>query len=112
MTKKRGNNEGSIYQRGDTGIWMGAITIYDEAGNPKRKTITGKTRSEVAKKLTALKHQQDQGLAVTIGKSQTVRQFLTEWLEHTVKSAVRPRTHESYAAMVRLHIIPELGRLE
>ena len=47
MATKRGNGEGSIYQRKD-GLWIGAISIgRDINGNIKRKTFSGKTRSEV-----------------------------------------------------------------
>ena len=41
---------------------------------------------------------------------QTVAQYLTDWLEHTQKQSVRPRTYERYEEIVRLHIIPALGR--
>ena len=34
---KRTNGEGSIFQRKDTGIWVGSLTIgYDEKGRQKR----------------------------------------------------------------------------
>ncbi|WP_237738174.1 MULTISPECIES: hypothetical protein [unclassified Caldicellulosiruptor] len=43
-TKKRGNNEGSIYRRKD-GLWCGQITIgRDENGRQKRQYFYGKTR--------------------------------------------------------------------
>lgn len=35
---KRTNGEGSIFQRKDTGIWVGSLTIgYDEKGRQKKK---------------------------------------------------------------------------
>ena len=46
-TTRRGNNEGTIYQRND-GRWCGQITIgYKADGKPERKTAYGKTRIEV-----------------------------------------------------------------
>ena len=52
---RRGNNEGSIYQRKSDGLWCGAVTTgYKTDGKPMRKTLYGKTRQEVAKKVTAL----------------------------------------------------------
>jgi len=45
---RRGNNEGSIFQRKD-GRWSGIVTTgYKTDGKPIRKTIYGKTRNEVA----------------------------------------------------------------
>ena len=101
---KRGNGEGSIYQRGD-GKWVASITLEDG----KRKVLYGKTRKEVKEKLTRVLHEQQQGTLVTAGP-QTVEQFLTDWLENTHKRHVRPRTYERYREAVYLHIIPFLGK--
>jgi integrase len=49
MAMKRGNGEGSVYMRGD-GRWYGAITLGVNAqGRPNRKTVSGKTCTEVVK---------------------------------------------------------------
>ena len=48
--KKRGNGEGTIYRRKD-GKWATQYTVYTAEGR-KRKTLYGKTRSEVAARLT------------------------------------------------------------
>ena len=55
-TKTRGNGEGTIFKRKRNGkiMWVTEYTIamYDEkTGKRKRKTIYGKTRQEVKKKL-------------------------------------------------------------
>ena len=51
---RRGNNEGSIYQRQD-GLWVGMVSLgYDDNGKQIRKAIYGKTRIEVSKKLAEL----------------------------------------------------------
>src|SRR5262245_14424320 len=47
MAGRRGNNEGSIAKRGD-GRWQGSVTV--EGG--KRKYFYGKTRQEVARRLS------------------------------------------------------------
>ena len=45
---RRGNNEGSIYQRAD-GWWVGQVLYgYKPDGKPNRKAVLGKTREEVA----------------------------------------------------------------
>ena len=102
---KRGNGEGSIYQRKEDGKWVTSITLE----NGKRKVLYGKTRKEVKEKLTRVLHEQQQGTLVTAGP-QTVEQFLTDWLENTHKRHVRPRTYERYREAVYLHIIPFLGK--
>jgi len=101
---KRGNGEGSIYQRRSDGRWVGSISL----GNGKRKPIYGKTRQDVAKKLTtALKVRQD-GLPI-VGERQTVSSFLSTWLD-TVESAVRVRTFEAYDLNVR-RVLPYVGHI-
>lgn len=49
MAKKRGNGEGSISRRKNGG-WMAQYSVYT-AGGRSRKTLYGKTRQEVARKL-------------------------------------------------------------
>jgi len=52
---RRGNNEGSIFQRKSDGLWCGSVTTgYKTDGKPIRKTLYGKTRQEVARKVTGL----------------------------------------------------------
>jgi len=110
MKRKRGHNEGSIYKRGN-GRWCSSITIGYEGGKLKRKTYYGKTRKEVADKLTAGLNNQQQGLPI-VGEKQTVKQFLTVWLEDCIKPTVRFSTYISYEQQIRLRIIPELGHIK
>jgi integrase len=50
------------------------------------------------------------GLPVANAK-QTVEQFVTQWLEDTVRPNVRPATYHGYEIQVRVHILPALGKL-
>ena len=102
---KRGNGEGSIYFRTSDEKWVGSITLE----NRKRKVFYGKTRKEVQEKLKVALRDQQQGTLITAPK-QTLAQFLFEWLENSQKQSVRPRTYERYEELVRLHIVPALGR--
>lgn len=63
MPKRRGHGEGTIYRRQD-GRWCAQLTVgYDPAtGNPKRRTVYGRTRLEVAEKLARLLAEKQQGL--------------------------------------------------
>lgn len=55
-TGRRGNNEGSIYQRKD-GRWCCQVIIgYTPEGKPARKYVYGKSRQEVAQELTLYNH--------------------------------------------------------
>jgi len=75
----------------------------------QRKYLYGRTRQEVGRKLTvALKARQD-GLPMA-GERQTVRQYLEGWLE-SARPSLRPRTWARYEQYLRLHAIPEIGRL-
>ncbi len=106
---KRGNGEGSIYKQRDH-LWAASIMV-DTAEGRKRKYFYGKTRKEVQEKLAAALYEQQQGTLVT-ASTQTVAQFLTDWLENTQRRSVKPRTYERYEEVVRLHIVPVLGRYQ
>lgn len=107
---RRGHGEGTIYQRED-GQWTAILSLGYVDGKRKRKQFYGRTRREVAEKLTKAQHDVQSGL-VLVTERQTVEQFLTRWLEDSVKPTVRPKTYHSYAQMTRLHIIPSLGRVD
>lgn len=103
--KRRGNGEGNIYLRKD-GRWEARLTL----GDGKRQSLFGKTREDVAKKLAALAADRDRGLPVGQSQRLTVGAFLEDWLARH-GSAVRHRTRRRYAELLRLHIIPKLGKL-
>ena len=108
--RKRGQGEGSIYKRKD-GLWVGAVNLGYQDGKLKRKVFYGKTRSEVSEKLTAALRDVQQGIPV-VTERQTLKDFLTRWLEDCVKPSVRPSTYVSYEQQVRVHISPQLGQIQ
>ena len=87
------------------GIWEARITL--DGG--KRKSFYAKTRQEAARKLNDALRDRDNGLPVVGGK-QTVEQYLTDWLA-AINATIRPRTWKRYEQYVRVHIIPELGKV-
>ncbi len=109
MSKKRGNNEGSIRQRKD-GRWEARYTVHTAEG-PKRRTLYGKTRDDVREKLTKAMADRDGGLIFDAGKT-TTGEYLTAWLSDSVRDTVRTRTYERYEQIVRVHISPVLGRVK
>lgn len=105
---KRGNGEGSVYQRKEDNKWVGSITM----SNGKRKVFYGDTKKEVREKVNKAIYEQKQGTPVVASSRQTVAQFLDQWLENTQKPSVRPRTYERYEEVIRLHINPVLGHYQ
>ena len=108
MRRRRGNGEGSIYQRKD-GRWCATMNMgYNGEGKRVRRTIYGSTKKQVQEKLVRL---QTQKLDGTLGEPTklTVTQFLDRWLEDSAKPTIRESTYENYRLMIRLHIVPYIG---
>ncbi len=109
MAKKRGNSEGSIFQRTD-GRWCAVVSLGWRNGKRHRKHFYGATRGEVRDQLTAAMRAHQQGLQID-PQRQTVGQFLERWLSDCVAPSTRPRTLDSYTDTVRLHLVPTLGKV-
>lgn len=90
--------------------YMARYTVQTPDG-PKRKTIYGKKYGEVEKKLNEARANADQGLVFDVGRL-TVGEYLTAWLADSVCDTVRQRTYERYESLVRVHIVPALGRVK
>jgi integrase len=108
MSSRRGHGEGSITLRQD-GRWSAIVDLGYIDGRRQRKTLYGKTRAEVARKLNAALTQKEQGTLV-MDERQTVETFLTRWLRDNVKPSLRPKTYQSYEYICRVHLIPSLGK--
>ena len=111
MAKKRGNNEGSITRRPD-GRWMAQVTIGRDpaTGKPRRATFYGKTRQDVADKLTKALRDKQQGTFVAPHKL-TLGEWLETWLWEYKAPRVRPATFAGYEMIVRRHLTPALGHI-
>jgi integrase len=106
---KRGNGEGSIYRRKD-GRWVGQYLVYTDKG-PKHRYLYGRTRQEVARKLTKAMADRDGGFIFDAG-TLTLGEYLDRWLVDSVRDTVRQRTWERHESIVRVHIKPALGRIK
>lgn len=104
---KRGQNEGSIFQRQD-GRWCATVNLGWVNGKRLRKSYYGATRKEVQDELSKTLADIQKGLPVVSAK-QTLGKHLSWWLEEVVKRKNRPSTYRSYEQLVRLHIEPALG---
>ena len=109
MTRKRGNGEGSRPRKRPDGRWEARYTIHTSKG-PKRKTLYGRTRQEVADKLARVLSDRAQGLTFDAG-SLKLGEYLDRWLPD-IRDTVRQRTWERYEQIARVHIKPALGRVK
>ena len=89
MPKRRANHEGTIYKRQD-GCWVASVTMP----GGKRKSFYGRTRQEVAQKLTVgLKARLD-GIPLPSDQLKVGR-YLQEWWQ-SVAPSIRPTTWRRY----------------
>lgn len=108
MAKRRANGEGSITRRKD-GTYHGRAYVMTTSGIRKRVSVYGKTREEVRIKLTDLQAQDAKGIPVP-DTNMTLDEYLTYWLAAVVKVHRRPKTYQGYESVVRVHLVPGLGR--
>jgi integrase len=109
VAKKRSNGEGSITRRKD-GLYMARYTVQTATGT-KRKTLYGKNREDVAEKLVDALSNRNQGLVFDAG-SQTVGEYIEQWLQTSARGSVRESTYESYRNQVRRYVVPAIGRVK
>ena len=110
MAGKRGNGEGTIYQRASDGRWLGVLQVgYGTTGRPIRKTVSAKTRSEVVQKFKDLQRTFDDGLPMPDG-TMTVSQLLDRWRKDILTHQVAPSAAANYEGIARTHINPTIGR--
>jgi integrase len=81
--------------------------LEGDSGRRARKTVYGRTRKEVAEKLTEIQARLAKGRAPVDGRT-LLASFLEEWLA-MVKTNREHATWSGYEQRVRLHITPVLG---
>jgi integrase len=110
---RRGNNEGSIYQRKD-GRWCSQVMIgYRENGSPIFKYAYGSSRQEVAKKLTEYTHEVFVGGYSSVAPKD-VNMFyplLEDWYCTFKEPNISSATSEKLRNFMKNHIKPEFGQL-
>jgi integrase len=85
-------------------------TVQTSTG-AKRKTLYGKTRGEVSEKLTKAMADRDGGL-VFDADNLKLGEYLGRWLTDSVRDTVKATTYETYERLIRLHLVPTLGRVK
>ncbi len=87
MRRRRGNNEGSVYQEKSTGRWVAAASI-----DGTRRRAIASTEAAAKRRLREMVAQVDAGLPVADG-SLTVSRLLDDWMTKAVASKdLSPRT--------------------
>jgi integrase len=107
---RRGNNEGTVFKRGD-GRWAAGVIIgADKNGKPIRKYVYGKTRPEVLVKMTELEEVRARGGNILIDEN--VQMLMQEWLLTFKQSEVTPRTFEKNLIFAKLYVYPDIGEIK
>lgn len=102
---KRSNGEGSVYVTGD-GRVRGALIVTDpRTGKPVRRTVSGRSRAEVVRRLDELKAAAGAGALPT---SVTTGEYLAGWLDRE-RVRVRPSTWRQREQYVRTYVTPRIG---
>jgi integrase len=107
MAKRRANGEGTITKRKD-GRYQAAAYVYRPDGTRTRQFVYGKTREEVADKLTELQEKTRQGIPAA-SSTMAFGDYLTYWLGAIAPERLKPSTLNSYEGLTRLYIRPALG---
>ncbi|MFC7646963.1 N-terminal phage integrase SAM-like domain-containing protein [Streptosporangium lutulentum] len=106
--RKRSNGEGSIWPRKD-GRYGYAAFVPTTGGAVKRVQGSARSQEDARKKLTELLKNSDEGIPVS-SENWTVGDYLNYWLKYIVREERRPKTYQGYEGVVRLHLIPGLGK--
>lgn len=108
---KRTDNKPTVWKRKD-GRWGYSVTIgYKPNGHPLRIQGTARTKAEAEQAWFDEKARLH--LGVPKGRSrQRLSEFLDRWLKDAVEGKKAPKTVRYYEQMVRLYIVPYLGRME
>jgi len=104
MAKRRGNQEGAIYQKRN-GRWQAQISI---GGNRLSKSFM--SRKECSNWIREITEQKEKGLTFS-SANLTFGEFLDQWLV-TIKSRLRVKTWLQYRGIAIYHLVPRLGKLK
>lgn len=108
MAKRRGNGEGSIFQKPD-GSWCAVFTVgHNENGKRKRRYVYGRTKGEILQKLDQARSDARSGLAVEPSRL-TVGEFIDNWMTTSAEQRLRPTTRVTYDSLIKKHLKPHLG---
>lgn len=111
---RRGQGDGSIYQRKSDGRWLAVLDLGESGGKRVRKTVSAGTRAEVVRKLRALQQQMDAGV---LPDAATTEEWLRYWIDEIAPRTkrkgelIRERTLIGYRSYIDTWLIPHLGKI-
>jgi integrase len=89
---------------------MGVAHIgYDDYGKPLRKYVSSKRRPEVVKQLKELRRKIDDGQLLK-EDGVALSELFDRWFNDVMRHQIAPSTFSNYQTVVRMHILPILGR--
>lgn len=95
----RAKGEGTVFQRKEDGMWVGAIDLPpDESGKRRRKRVYAKDQRTLIAKLDELKAEAADGL--NLDRTVTVTKWLDYWLPQIHRERIRPTTYSDYRCTV------------
>jgi Phage integrase, N-terminal SAM-like domain len=83
----------------------------DEIAMLSANSGSSSARISFARRSWAYALGQAQAGVLPVDRQLTTGAYLADWLEHYAKPKVRRGTYDSYSAMVRLYLSPEIGRI-
>jgi integrase len=103
---------GSITKRSPGSWTIQASGGFNDAGKRVRvtRTIQG-SRRDAERALTKLLHEVDTSTVVLDGRTPLGTYLTTKWLPHA-STRVRAKTLQRYEGLVRVHIVPRIGRVK
>ena len=101
MGRHKGSGEGSIFKSGNG--WRGQISLDGE-----RRSVSGKTKKEVADKLAALRVAYNTG-EYAKRNDVTVEEWIDYWLTNQVKPRLAEQSFIKLEALLKYHICSFLG---
>ena len=101
MGRHKGSGEGSIFKSGNS--WRGQISLDGE-----RKSVSGKTKKEVADKLAALRVAYNRG-EYAKRNDITVEEWIDYWLTNQVKPRLAEQSFIKLEALLKYHICNHIG---
>jgi integrase len=104
MAKRRGNHEGSIYQR-DNGTWRAQVSLDGE-----RLSFTADTRRECHQWIRKTLGHIDAGMTFDSTKV-TLEEFMDDWLS-TARISLRKTTWTHYNQVTHQYVIPSIGKVK
>lgn len=105
MPNVRGHGEGTLFRRKRDGRWVAMVTMPDG----RRRSASAKSKDGGVVQLRELLRQRDQAIPAD-PRSVRLGPYLLKWLDD-VRPRMAPATWRKHESVVRVHLIPGLGRV-